>query len=211
MPPMGELANEFSWSRSRDNTFQESRRRYFYHYYGAWGGWDAGANEDVRRLYILKQLASRQQWARRTVPEDIATVLHTFDRGRARTVNLLIDARRDAGPRDVPARLLRSRRCRGARGAAREGRPVRGESARAGSDTAHLERRAARGHQGAAASLGPFDEGVPRRSRRQRRDDRRLREGRGPEDLPMVQLPGGVPPGAHVMRSLCLQKNRRTS
>src|SRR2546427_12546139 len=82
MPPMGELANEFSWSRSRDNTFQECRRRYFYHYYGAWGGWDAGATEDVRRLYILKQLASRQQWAGRVGHDAIEMVVPALAGGR---------------------------------------------------------------------------------------------------------------------------------
>ena len=41
---MAELTNEFSWSRSRDGTFQDCRRRYFYHYYGAWGGWEAAAS-----------------------------------------------------------------------------------------------------------------------------------------------------------------------
>ena len=78
MPPMAELANEFSWSRSRDNTFQDCRRRYFYHYYGAWGGWDAAAGEEVRRLYILKQLASRQMWAGRIVHDAIEMILHAF-------------------------------------------------------------------------------------------------------------------------------------
>src|SRR2546427_6218994 len=82
MPPMGDLANEFSWSRSRDNTFQECRRRYFYHSYGAWGGWDAGAPEDVRRLYILKQLASRQQWAGRVVHDAIEMAFLAFAGGR---------------------------------------------------------------------------------------------------------------------------------
>src|SRR5262245_65916514 len=81
MPPMGDLANEFSWSRSRDNTFQECRRRYFYHYYGAWGGWDASAPEDVRRLYILKQLSSRQQWAGRVVHDAIEMGFHAFKDG----------------------------------------------------------------------------------------------------------------------------------
>src|SRR5256712_11257959 len=81
MPPMGELANEFSWSRSRDNTFQECRRRYFYHYYGAWGGWDAGATEDVPRLYILKQLASRQQWAGRGVDGAVEVGVPALARG----------------------------------------------------------------------------------------------------------------------------------
>ena len=83
MPPMAELANEFSWSRSRDNTFQECRRKYFYHYYGAWGGWEAGASPDVRRLYVLKQLASRQQWAGRIVHDAIEMALHILRAGRA--------------------------------------------------------------------------------------------------------------------------------
>ena len=79
---MADLANEFSWSRSRDNTFQECRRRYFYQYYGSWGGWDAGASPEVRRLYILKQLASRQMWAGRTVHDAIEMSLHAIRDGR---------------------------------------------------------------------------------------------------------------------------------
>src|SRR5436309_3253005 len=74
----------------------------------------------------------------------------------------------------------------GARRPAGEGRPVRGEPARAGGDAAHVERRAAGGDQGAAAPLGALDEGVPGGSGRERRGDRRLREGRRPENLPMV-------------------------
>src|SRR2546425_11548094 len=79
---MGDLANEFSWSRSRDGAFQECKRRYFYHYYGAWGGWDAAVAPEERRLYILKQLASRQQWAGRTVHDAIELALHGLRDGR---------------------------------------------------------------------------------------------------------------------------------
>jgi hypothetical protein len=79
---MADLANEFSWSRSRDGAFQECRRRYFYHYYGSWGGWDADASPDVRRLYVLKQLASRQMWAGRVVHDAIEMALHVFRSGR---------------------------------------------------------------------------------------------------------------------------------
>ena len=79
---MAELANEFSWSRSRDNTFQDCRRRYFYHYYGSWGGWEADAPAEIRRLYILKQLASRQMWAGRVVHDAIEMALHAFADGR---------------------------------------------------------------------------------------------------------------------------------
>src|SRR5262249_15074897 len=80
---MGDLANEFSWSRSRDGTFQECKRRYFYHYYGAWGGWDVAVAPEVRRLYILKQLASRQQWAGRAVHDAIELALHGLRDGRS--------------------------------------------------------------------------------------------------------------------------------
>src|SRR5215468_11631389 len=66
-----EHVNAFSWSRTRDNVFQECRRRYYFQYYGAWGGWDPGAEPLVRRLYILKQLATRQMWAGRLVHEAI--------------------------------------------------------------------------------------------------------------------------------------------
>ncbi len=79
---MADLVNEFSWSRSRDNTFQECRRKYFCHYYGAWGGWDVAAPEAVRRLYVLKQLASRQMWAGRVVHDAIEMAFHAFAQGR---------------------------------------------------------------------------------------------------------------------------------
>src|SRR5207253_5527500 len=82
MPPMAELTNDFSWSRSRDNSFQECKRKYYYHYYGAWGGWDAAASPEVRRLYVLKQLASRQQWAGRVVHDAVEMALHVFAQGR---------------------------------------------------------------------------------------------------------------------------------
>ncbi len=78
----GELANEFSWSRSRDGAFQECRRKYYYHYYGAWGGWEPGAPEELRRLYVLKQLMSRQQWAGRVVHDAIELALHGLRDGR---------------------------------------------------------------------------------------------------------------------------------
>ena len=79
---MAELTNDFSWSRSRDSTFHECRRRYFYQYYGAWGGWEEGAPVERRRLYILKQLATRQMWAGRTVHEAVEMALHVFREGR---------------------------------------------------------------------------------------------------------------------------------
>ncbi len=78
---MPDLTNTFSWSRSRDHTFQECRRRYFYQYYGSWGGWEMDAPEATRRLYILKQLSSRQQWAGRVVHDAIEMVLKAMAQG----------------------------------------------------------------------------------------------------------------------------------
>ncbi|MGH7356141.1 MAG: PD-(D/E)XK nuclease family protein [Candidatus Rokuibacteriota bacterium] len=79
---MADLVNEFSWSRSRDNTFQDCRRRYFYHYYGSWGGWDAAAAPDIRRLYVLKQLGSRQMWGGRVVHDAVEMAMHVYRDGR---------------------------------------------------------------------------------------------------------------------------------
>jgi hypothetical protein len=88
---VADLANEFSWSRSRDNLFQECRRKYFYHYYGAWGGWEADAPEEARRLYVLKQLSSRQQWAGKLVHEGIEWVLRALHEGRDLPEAWLVD------------------------------------------------------------------------------------------------------------------------
>ena len=60
---MAELKNEFSWSKSRDAAFRECLRRYFFQYYGAWGGWYNDAEPRTRKLYVLKQLKNRAMWA----------------------------------------------------------------------------------------------------------------------------------------------------
>lgn len=70
-----ELVNEFSWSKSRHGKFEECRRLYWFHYYGSWGGWEAGAAPEVREAYVLKNLSSRQQWAGKVVHDVIAHAL----------------------------------------------------------------------------------------------------------------------------------------
>jgi hypothetical protein len=83
--------NEFSWSRTRDNAFQECRRRYYFQYYGAWGGWDAAADSMARTLYILKQLGTRQMWAGRLVHEAIERSLLALRHGFALSEPSLIE------------------------------------------------------------------------------------------------------------------------
>ena len=88
---VADLVNEFSWSRTRDNVFKECRRRYYYQYYGAWGGWDAGADPLVRRLYVLKQLGTRQMWAGRLVHEAVERALLAMRDGHALSEAALIE------------------------------------------------------------------------------------------------------------------------
>ena len=88
---MRALVNEFSWSRTRDKVFQDCRRRYYYHYYGAWGGWEAEADPPARQLYILKQLGTRQMWAGRLVHEAVERALLAFRDGYALSEGALIE------------------------------------------------------------------------------------------------------------------------
>jgi hypothetical protein len=71
--------------------FEDCRRKYFYHYYGAWGGWEASAAPDTRRLYVLKQLTSRQGWAGRVVHEAIEMALRVLHAGRDLPESWLLD------------------------------------------------------------------------------------------------------------------------
>ncbi len=73
-----ELKNEFSWSKSRDGTFRECLRKYYFQYYGGWGGWLENADPRVRRIYVLKKLQTRQMWAGDHVHRRIQAVLNHF-------------------------------------------------------------------------------------------------------------------------------------
>ena len=59
--------NEFSWSKSRDRTFRNCLRQYYFNYYGSWGGWKLDAPRRTRELYILKKLQNRYMWIGGTV------------------------------------------------------------------------------------------------------------------------------------------------
>jgi hypothetical protein len=76
------LENEFSWSKSRHEKFQECLRAYFLYYYGAWGGWEENAAADVRELYLLKKLSNRFTWAGSAVHDTVRDVLLELQAGR---------------------------------------------------------------------------------------------------------------------------------
>jgi len=77
------LTNDFSWSKSRDDKFRECLRAYYLHYYGSWSGWEPDVSEDIRRLYILKKLSNRYNWAGSVVHDAIRHSLLAIRFGRA--------------------------------------------------------------------------------------------------------------------------------
>jgi hypothetical protein len=83
--------NEFSWSVSRDAVFRKCRRKYFYQYYGSWGGWSLDAADKTRAIYVLKQLKNRQMWAGTKVHEAIAMSLKSLQNGVRIDENELIE------------------------------------------------------------------------------------------------------------------------
>lgn len=78
---MARLENTFSWSASRHRTYQDCRRRYYYAYYGSWGGWERDAAPDVRRLYLLKQVRTRHMWLGTSVHDQIKSILEQLRAG----------------------------------------------------------------------------------------------------------------------------------
>ena len=82
MPALDKLENTFSWSLSRNRTFNECPRRYWFHYYGAWGGWESDAPPDVRELYLLKNITNLHLIAGDCVHRVIERVLQDLREGR---------------------------------------------------------------------------------------------------------------------------------
>ena len=86
-----EIKNEFSWSKSRDAVFRECLRKYFFTYYGSWGGWKLDAPQITRELYILKRLQNRFLWIGSTVHSCIERSLKNLSQGiRPLSVEMII-------------------------------------------------------------------------------------------------------------------------
>lgn len=79
---MPALENDFSWSKSRAEEFEECRRKYFYARYLSWGGWERNAPKDVRLAYVLKNLKNRWAWKGETVHHVVETVLKALRSGK---------------------------------------------------------------------------------------------------------------------------------
>jgi CRISPR/Cas system-associated exonuclease Cas4 (RecB family) len=81
---MGEvLKNDFKWSVSRDRTFRECPRQYWFNHYGFWGGWNHDVEARTRDIYVLKQLKSRPTWVGEVVHDCIRHSIENLARGIA--------------------------------------------------------------------------------------------------------------------------------
>jgi hypothetical protein len=77
-----EIKNTFSWSVSRDSVLRECHRKYYFRYYGHWGGWEREtAPERTRQAYVLGKLGTIPTWIGQVVHECIARSLRNFSRG----------------------------------------------------------------------------------------------------------------------------------
>lgn len=70
------LKNEIGWSVSRVNLLKECKRKYYYTYYGAWGGWESNASPDQKELYLLKNLTDLHNLLGDKVHKTIVNVLN---------------------------------------------------------------------------------------------------------------------------------------
>lgn len=76
------LANDLTWSVSRNRLFRACPRAYYYQYYGAWGGWASDAPGQARLLYALKQMTSFPLWGGSVVHQVIQEALRQMRESR---------------------------------------------------------------------------------------------------------------------------------
>ena len=77
-----EFKNDFSWSFSRHNSFNTCKRKYYYSYYGSWGGWNKDADELSQTLYMLNKMTSLPMLAGSIVHDEVERTLKTLRYGR---------------------------------------------------------------------------------------------------------------------------------
>jgi hypothetical protein len=82
-----DFKNEFSWSQSRKRFFDECRRKYFFQYYGSFGGWDYTADSRKKELWIEKSLQTVPMLLGDCVHRAIEACLSDERRGREMALN----------------------------------------------------------------------------------------------------------------------------
>jgi hypothetical protein len=76
------LKDTLSWSLSRQSTFEECKRKYYYAYYGYWNGWRSDADPEARKTYILKNMTNLKMFSGDVVHRVIEEVLRSLRYGK---------------------------------------------------------------------------------------------------------------------------------
>jgi hypothetical protein len=76
------LRNRFGWSISRESMFDTCRRRYYFHYYLSWNGWNASAPAIAQEAFKLKRLISLPLWRGQLVHYVASKVLQSLRKKR---------------------------------------------------------------------------------------------------------------------------------
>jgi hypothetical protein len=100
---MAELRNTFSWSHSRRGVFEACPRRYYWVYYGSWGGWDPAAPPAARHAWIQKRLTTLPMWIGTLVHEAAEEALTALCRGQPKRADDLVAAIRERARFEVLA------------------------------------------------------------------------------------------------------------
>jgi len=78
---LGDIRNEFAWSKSRSRKFSDCKRLFWFDVYGKWPGWEVTADPRTREIYVLSHLKSRWMWAGEVVHASIARILRSYRDG----------------------------------------------------------------------------------------------------------------------------------
>jgi hypothetical protein len=77
------FTNRFGWSVSRERLFDECPRRYYFHYYLSWRGWERKAPMISREAFKLKRLVTLSLWRGQLVHYIVSKILQSMKaRGR---------------------------------------------------------------------------------------------------------------------------------
>lgn len=101
-PSSSDIKNEFAWSWSRHRAFEECARKFYWHYYGYWHGWDPDAPADPKLAYRLRRLKSLSMLVGTAFHEALARRLRAHARPEPVPAEQLY--------RDMEGRLLESLR-----------------------------------------------------------------------------------------------------
>jgi len=75
------MKNIFSWSSSRARSFSTCKRKYYFQYYGHWGGWLSQSDEITKKIYFLKKMSSIPQIIGLIIHQQIENILKKLKKG----------------------------------------------------------------------------------------------------------------------------------